>query len=531
MAADVTKVFRRFQAAKADRERHEPHWRDCYLYTHPMRSDGLLGREYDAVIAARELADMLDSTATDSADTLAANFQSGMTPANARWFALDSGDESDEERQWFDMAADVCWQNIHNSNFDAEAFEGCLDLIDAGWFVLYVDEDRERGGLAFEQWPIGQCYLASTRSDGAIDTVFRKWKLPAIAVVEEFGEACSEQVRKLAEKKPDDLVELLRVIEPRKVYATNARMAKNLRVASCTYEVKTKTLLRESGYHEMPCIVPRWQKLPGSCYATGPVSGVLGNARMLNKLMACQLDAADIAISGMWLAVDDGVLNPNTIKIGPKKVVVAAEKDSLVPLQTGANFNLSFELIDRLQSAIRKGLMADQLQPQDKANMTATEVSVRVAMIRQLLGPRYGRMQAEYLRPLVERVFGLAFRAGALGMPPQSLANRNFDVRYISPLARAQKQEDVNAMDRYELSLYQQAQMDPSAMDGYKWDKARAKRAELLGVPAELVATEDELAEIRAQRQEAQQEQQAGMVQQQAAMSAADSVGKRMMGG
>jgi hypothetical protein len=531
MAANAADVFRRFESAKAERERHEPHWRDCYLYTHPMRSDGLLGREYDAVTAARELADLLDSTATDSANTLAANFQSGMTPANSRWFALDSGEESDEERQWFDMAADVCWQNIHNSNFDAEAFEGCLDLIDAGWFVLYVDEDRERGGLTFEQWPIGQCYLASTRSDGATDVVFRRYKIPAIAVVQEFGDAASENVRKLAQQKPNDLVELLRVIEPRKVYATNARMAKNLPIASCTYEVKTKTLLRESGYHEMPCIVPRWQKLPGSSYAIGPVSDVLGNARMLNKLMATTLDAADVAVSGMWLAVDDGVLNPKSIKIGPKKVVIAAEKDSLTPLQTGANFNLSFELVDRLQGAIRKGLMADQLQPQDKPDMTAYEVSVRVAMIRQLLGPRYGRLQSEYLRPLVERVFGLAFRAGALGAPPQSLVNRDFTVRYISPLARAQKQEDVNAMDRHEMSLYQHAQMDPSALDGYRWDKARAKRAELLGVPADLILTADELAEVRAQKQEAQQEQQAGMVQQQAAMSAADSVGKRMMGG
>jgi hypothetical protein len=66
---------------------------------------------------------------------------------------------------------------------------------------------------------------------------------------------------------------------------------------------------------------------------------------------------------------------------------------------------------DKLQAQIRKILMADQLQAQDGPAMTATEVHVRVNLIRQLLGPIYARLQAEYLQPLIERCFGLAYRA------------------------------------------------------------------------------------------------------------------------
>src|SRR3546814_5793273 len=114
----------------------------------------------------------------------------------------------------------------------------------------------------------------------------------------------------------------------------------------------------------------------------------------------------------MWLGIDDGILNPATVKLGPRKIVIAAEKDSLTPLQTGADFQLSEAMVAKLQAAIRKTLMADQLQPWDGPQMTAEEVRTRVDMIRKLLGPVYGRLQAEYIKPMIDRCFGLAYRAG-----------------------------------------------------------------------------------------------------------------------
>ena len=56
--------------------------------------------------------------------------------------------------------------------------------------------------------------------------------------------------------------------------------------------------------------------------------------------------------------------------------------------------------------------------------------------------------RAEYLAPLVERCFGLMYRAGVFGMAPESLGGQNLKVKYNNPLARAQKQEDVAAVER-----------------------------------------------------------------------------------
>src|SRR3546814_13930838 len=105
--------------------------------------------------------------------------------------------------------------------------------------------------------------------------------------------------------------------------------------------MESKTILRESCYHEFPVVVPRWVRVPGSSYGVGQVYAALPDIRQLNELKGFELMGADVAIAGMWLSIDDGILNPATVKLVPRKIVIAAEQDSLTPLQTGAHFNLS----------------------------------------------------------------------------------------------------------------------------------------------------------------------------------------------
>jgi hypothetical protein len=233
------------------------------------------------------------------------------------------------------------------------------------------------------------------------------------------------------------------------------------------------------------------------------------------------------------------VLNAKNIKLGPRKVIVANSVDSIKPLQTGVNVQFSQLLIERLQGAVRKTLMADQLPPADGPVKTAYEWSVRVETLRKILGPIFGRSQAEFLQPLVERCFGIMWRANEasgyrlVGKPPQSLLGRSFTVRYLSPLAKAQKLEDVASMDRYEMSLAQamQATQDTSILDVYDWEEAERTRGQLLGVPQKLVRDEKTVAEIRAQRRQAQAEQQQSAMQQQAGMDMNAAMAKRMATG
>jgi hypothetical protein len=533
MAADPVKITKRLDALKAKRSGFESDWRDCFEMTFPERGSGLSGEVIDSTQARSKTAARLDSTGTDASRILASALMSGMTPANSRWFALDVGNESDEERKWLDDASDTIWKNIHAANFDAAAFECMLDVVPAGWCVLFTDINRHAGGgYAFEQWPISECFIASTRQDGRVDTVYRKYAMSALQAAETFGiENLSSKSRDKVLNKPDDLIQFVRVVEPRKVYTAGAKLSRNMPFASCDVELDGKHLVREQGFEEFPCSVPRWTIIPQSHYAVGPAFHALPDMLELTELVRLEKAAADLAVSGMWIAEDDGVLNPRTVKVGPRKIIIANSVNSMKELKSGADFRVSFTMKSQLQAQIRKTLMADQLQPQDSPAMTATEVHVRVNLIRQLLGPVYGRLQVEWLQTLIERCFGLAFRAGVLGRPPESLWARDFHVRYISPLARAQRLEDVTAMDRIEQGLMLKAQMKPEILDVYDWDGAEELRSQFLGVPGKLMRTDKELAAIRKERADAQaQAQQKDQSIAMAQAASGNDAGAKVMG-
>lgn len=528
----VAQKLKRHAERKAERQRHEATYRECYDYVHPARGTGFDGSSttMDANAEQVKRARVLSSVATDAAENLTANMVSGVVPANSRWFEMSVDGAGDAEERWLSEVSDTIWQNIHSANFDAEVFDSMFDVVAAGWCALYIDEDRKQGGFTFEAWPMSQCFIASTRPGGPVDIVSREYQLSAEQAATAFGlSALSEKTRDLVMSKPDTMIDFVHVIEPRPVYLPGAVLAKNLPISSTVIEAAARHPVRESGYHEMPVVVPRWSRLPKSAYATGPVASALPDIRLLNRLRANELSATELAVAGMWIAEDDGVLNPKTIKVGPRRVIFANSVDSMKPLLTGSDFNVAFTAEERLERAIRKRLLADQLQPQDGPAMTATEVHVRVALIRQLLGPVFGRLQAEFLQPLVERCFGIAYRAGVLGVAPPALAGRSFHVKYISPMARSQRLEDVTAIERYGLFVGQQVQAGfQQAADLYDADEASRAVADGLGVPKKIVPDAKRVQALREGRKADAQQQQQAMQQQATQQSMTDAMSKRM---
>jgi len=517
----ATQVLRRKEALYALRLPNEQIWRDCFDYSFPERNDGFSGERNDAMGLQAKRARLMDSTSTDSSQILAAAIMSGGTPSNSRWFGLTTGQDSDEEKRWFDTCAETIFQNIHGSNYDAVGFEACTDLIPAGWFVLFIDVDREEGGYHFDLWPMATCWIACSKPGGLPDTLVRTYELTAEQAVNEFGaDNVSAKVnRAMADNKPDQKFQFCLSIYPRAPEATGAR-AKNLPFASCHIEVESMTVVRESGYNECPFVAPRWAKLPNSDYAIGPMFRALPDVKQLNRLVMMEDTNIDMAISGMWIAEDDGVLNPRTVKVGPRKIIVANSVDSMKPLTSGSNFEISFTKKKELQDSIRKTLMADQLSPQDGPVRTATEIHQRTQMIRQLLGPIYGRLQAEWYQPMINRCFGLALRApGVLPPPPQSLANKSYSVVFVSPMAKAQKLEEVNAVETtlQAVGMLAQATQDPAVWDTIDTDESVAIILEGRGAPARVGRSKDDIAAIRDNR--AKQQQQAQQQQQQAEMA------------
>lgn len=519
---EIETLLRRTASMRSERQPHESVWRECYDYSVPERGVGLAGDSYSTAGDVKDRkARMLDGTGRDALRTLAAGIQGGVTPAFAQWFELDAGTESEDEKHWLSDAATLIWENIHNSNFDAESFDCALDACVAGMFVLYIDE-ADSGGYRFESWPLAECVFGQSRKGGPVDILHRTYRCTVEHLVGEFGaDGVSEDVRnRYRAGKLDEVVELVRAIEPRR--NSNGYLARTMPFQSVTLERQTKFLLRESGYPEFPCAVPRWNRLPGSVYATGPYLDALADVKTLNALVANELASTDIAVGGMWKAKADGVLNPRSVRIGPRQIITVANMDNMQPLTTGADFNVGWTVKQELQGQIKRTLMADQLQPQDKPQMTAYEVHVRVQMIRQMLGPVFGRFQAEYLQPLIARCFGIAYRAGVLGEPPASLAERVYTVRYRSPLARAAKLEDVTAIESTLTAAGQvaAAKADQDVWDVIDVDASLKEIAEGRGVPIRLIRKDEDVRALRDDRARQRQQQQQQAMQQEAQLAA-----------
>lgn len=441
-------ITKRLGQLQSNRSTSEQVWRDCFTYSFPSRVDGFSGQTKDAAQTQSDLNRLFDSTLAESSNILVSSIQSGMTPSNAVWPGFDTANATEEESKWFDAAANVIWANIHASNFDSEDFEATIDML-AGYGVIFIDTDRQKGGYVFEWWPMSGCFLAQSKKGGPIDTIYRPYKLTADQAVNQFnlkGDKLSDALLKTAKEKPDELVEFVHAIYPRK--NGNGVMPKNLPYASVHVECKSNKTIRESGYHEQPFSAFRWAALPNSPYGIGPMSIALPDVRTINEVKRMELMNLDMAASGMYKIRDDGVLNPKTIKIGPRKCIVMNDMESMQPIAPAGNFQVTFVSEDRLEAKIKRVMMADHLTPRDGPVETAAAVYERIALLRQLLGPLYGRMQSEKLKVLVERCFGLAYRAGILPPMPDSLRGKTAQVSYRSPFARAQKMEEVAAIER-----------------------------------------------------------------------------------
>ena len=140
--------------------------------------------------------------------------------------------------------------------------------------------------------------------------------------------------------------------------------------------------------------------------------------------------------------------------------------------------------------------------------MTATEVLQRNEEKMRLLGPVLGRLQSEFLQPLISRSFALLLRNGFLPPAPEQLQGQDIEIEYVSPLAKAQKLTDLQSMLRGVEVMMQVAEIAP-VMDYLDTDRLVKYLFEVTGIPARVIRSDEEVAQMRRQQQQAAQAQQA----------------------
>ena len=136
--------------------------------------------------------------------------------------------------------------------------------------------------------------------------------------------------------------------------------------------------------------------------------------------------------------------------------------------------------------------------------MTATEVIQRTEEKMRLLGPVLGRLQAELLQPLINRVFNLLERQNLFAIAPEFIQSGNIDIEYVSPLAKAQRQGDLQSVMRLFELFTPVSEIDPSILDYVDMDGVAKHLMQTLSIPATVVKSDEQVEEIREQRAQAE---------------------------
>lgn len=513
------KIIERSNKLRSERAALETVWLDCYSHTFPIRASGLSGHVFSADQSKNRVADLLTTEGTRGTRDIASIIVGGMTPANARWFDLVIDDVDNDEAEALQRASEIIFKKIHSSNYDSEAVESMIDNVVAGQSATYITDNEDGTGYSFEQWNLADVFVSSTRRDGVIDTIYHCYSMTAEQAVTEFGNEVSAKIQSDAAKKPNTIYKFIHYIAPRTDYVPGSPFQRDMPFLSYHIDVDNKKIIRESGYHEFPVCFPRWQRQRESAYGVGLVYDALPAIKELNELKRLEKLGLSVAAAGMWIAQDDGVLNPDMITIEGGGIVLAASTEHFKPLSSSSNFNVTFSQEDRLQNEIRATLMADQLPPIDSGVRTATEFHVRLQYLRQLLGPVFGRLNSEWLQVLVLRCFGIAFRNGWIELP-ETLSERAYNIKYLSPLAQAQRESQIAAIERFIGQVGGVMQIAPSAVDNIDTDEAVRQLAEKQNI-VDIIRNPQEVKKLREERARAAEAQEMQAMQNQIGMVSA----------
>ncbi len=449
--AELDAIAFRYQKALEKRAVWESHWNECYEYALPQK----YGMFNDSSVGQKKHMDIFDSTAEAGVEQLAGSLLAQLTPPWSKWFGLSFGvDALNEKEKVADKESkfdelDRMQKNLQShfdrSNFYVEAHQCYLDLITVGTAVMLFEETQigESSAFQFTAVPMNEIALEEGIT-GKLDTVFRRSVLTLSQLMQKFS--CvdmSDKQLDIIKKNKDEKVQVVEAVLPRML--PTGQHGYNY-VAFLLDENNVlgggKILLKTGVFANSPFICFRWLKVPSEIYGRSPVMKALPDIKTANKIVELVLKNASIAVSGVWQADDDGVLNMANINLAPGTIIPKAVGSSgLTPLKTGAEFDVSQLVLSDVRFNINRCLLIDQLAVFQTSKMTATEVMERSSQMSKILGATYGRLQAEFLTPVILKAVSILKRRGEIN--DVMVNGREVDLKYQSPLAQNQAVRDA----------------------------------------------------------------------------------------
>ena len=489
-------------------------YRDAYQYAMPARETFTWHTEGQQKNRLLYDSTLQEATYTAANTLIALLFPSWMHWADFSPGALISKKDIEENpgiNEGLQNVTNIFFSYLNSSNFNTVISEAALDL-QVGTCALSFDEGDQDNPFVFQAIQLSAIELEEG-PNGTIETTWMCREPHARNLLRMYKGMelidLPEATQKIIKDDPEKKLKIIQgeVFDPetKKFYGV-------------VLDTAGPTIIWRYDYGtSSPTIVARASKVAGETYGRGRVLLALSDARTVDRMQEFVLTQAALQVAPPMTGVSDGILNPYTASLTPNTIIaVASNADnspSLRPLEIGANFNITEQMMKDLRERIRRTLLGPE--PSEGPVKSATEISVADRNRLWAMNGEYNRIQAELLAKIVARGVFILQRKGLA--PKVKVNGRQVAIKYTSPFAKTQNTDDVIALQE---TLQVVAPLGPEAVaanlnvkDIVAW-VARKK-----GIPEMLITTDEQRKALVQAGLKAQQAQQQNQVQQNAAMN------------
>ncbi len=487
---------------------------------------------YLRAVGQRKTQKIYDSTAPNSIFLLASFLQGSIFPQDSQWFdarhQVAQLNANPEIASFLQDARKAQLSSFADSNFYSTTLEYVTDWITFGNCCLLqerVDLNKKKPQvlhpLVFTALGFGS-YVFFEDDNKRPGGLIRELEMSASECIKKWGDACSDTIRTTNRDRPFWPIKILHAILPRELVKYK-RLAtpKDMPWASCWFEFENPKhpSLEESGYPEKPFAIARYNVIAGEVMGRGLGEIALPDVKTLNDATRRGFLEWDKTLDPPLNRMMGQVIGDITHKPGGQNIIKRPDAITLMDKDLRVrNQTHEWNLEDR-RKAVKEvfftdmihGLLAAEEQPR---NQTAYQYAKRLELMHLIMAPTGGRLQTEGLRDIIETNYSILYRTGGLPEMPdvlkflaQTEQGNKTQIVYESPLAKVQREEEINGMREFLNDIMQQAQAHPEVVDIPNMDKFMRHEAEIKGLQYMLndEAKTDEIRQLKAKMQQLQQ--------------------------
>lgn len=443
---DELKAVRK-RAAKAwqTRRRYDTLLDEVYQYVMPYRTSGIHKSGEGQKLTNK----LFDATGPEAAAKFTGRMQQEVTPPFQDFFSLGPGpllNRTKKKKQLAEDLAEVSTQAnsaLSTSNFSTASSEMYSDFFAGTGAMLMLAGDARQpirnvsvpiGELALELGPFGDIWGRHWEKS------YDAWMIPEMWPKGKFSEELLQQI-KHEQDKPIEIMQS--TMWNSKTLMHELTVYRKASAAKGKSGNDEEPSIWDEGFLASPWITPRFWSVPGEALGRGPGLLMLPFVKTLNKARELELQAAALALFGIWTAVDDNVFNTQTARFKPGTFWKVGSNGggrgpSLQKLDVPGRFDLSRVAVQEERDQVNRIGFNRQLPPDTGAVRSPTEIMARIRDLDVDLGGVYGRVALEIVHPVAQRAVDI--------LATLKILETNIDINQLtvgltvlSPIANSQK--------------------------------------------------------------------------------------------